>query len=190
MKITMKTLFNKNSLLSFILLLISALIVIRIIPVSVDPVLKLVISKNKVSINHINQARNIESTKEVMVDILNLSDQNRFKHPRLGELGYGDDFFVDIDAAFTVKEAGRYQFIVGSDDGFSLAIDGKALCNYPGSRPLGSQTCNIRLKEGQHNFKLSYYQGYGHAGLKVQYKKAGTSTLYWVGENSPAIHFD
>lgn len=188
---TMNKVLNKNTFLSVTLALIAVSIVLRIMPVSVDPVLKLVISKNKVSINNISQARNIDRSKEVMVDVLNIAEQNRFKHPALGELGYGDDFFVDVEAPFTVKQAGNFQFIVGSDDGFILTINGKQLCNYPGSRPLGNQTCrNINLTEGQHTFKLSYYQGYGHAGLQVQYKKAGPGKPYWVGENSDAISFD
>src|SRR5690606_16816321 len=146
-------------------------IVVRIIPASVDPVIKLVISKNKISIKDIQQHRDIETTKEVMVDVLNIAEQNRFKHPTLGEIGYGNDFFVDIDVPFTVTEGGQYQFIVASDDGFSLSIDEKPICQFRGSRPISNQTCNINLTKGAHNFKLSYYQGYGNAGLRVQHTK-------------------
>lgn len=187
----MKNILNKNTFFSIALALVAISIVIRIMPVTVDPVLKLVISKNKVSISDINQARDIERSQEIMVDVLNIAEQNRFQHPVLGELGYGNDFFVDVEAPFTVKQAGNFQFVVGSDDGFILSINGKQLCNYPGSRPLGTQNCrNIKLAEGQHLLKLNYYQGYGHAGLKVQYRNAGSSKLYWVGENSDALQFD
>lgn len=184
-----KTWFNKNSLLSALLALTFALILSHIIPVSVDPVLKLVISKNRVSIEHIDQPRAIESTKEVMVDIVSFAEQYRFKHPKLGEVGFENDFFVDIETEFTVNEAGKYQFIVASDDGFSLTIDTRRVCDYPSSRPLTKQTCQVQLSAGKHTMALSYYQGYGHAGLQAKYRKAGTPKFYWVGENSPALRF-
>jgi hypothetical protein len=180
---------NKNTWLSILLTLVSLLIVVRIFPTSVDPVLKLVISKNRTSIAHLHQPRVIETTKEVMVDVLNIAEHNRFKHPQLGEIGFGNDFFVDIEAPFTVKQAGRYRFIVASDDGFSLAINERTLCEFTGSQPLNQQTCHIDLSEGSHIFKLAYYQGYGNAGLTVQYAKTGSAKTYWVGEDSPVITF-
>lgn len=186
----MKISLNKNTLLSLLLTLVTLVIIIRIIPVSVDPVLKLVISKNSVSINNINQVRSIEMTKEVMVDRLNLAEQNRFKHPKLGELGYSTDFFVDLDASFTVKQAGNYQFIVASDDGFKLSVDGRQICHYPGSRPISTQTCDIHLSEGVHQLQLNHFQGFGNAGIQVQYKKIGSGGIYWVGENSSVLRFD
>lgn len=180
---------NKNTVLSVILLLTCALIINRIIPISVDPILTLVISKNRTTINDINQTRDIETTKEVMVDILNLAEQSRFKHPKLGEIGYAGDFFVDITKKFTVKQAGSYRFIVASDDGFTLKIDDKKLCKFSGIRALATQTCPTALKEGEHTFQLSYFQGYGNAGLKVQYTKDTGNKTYWVGESSPLISF-
>lgn len=181
--------FDKNWTLSLLLALVCVLIVVRIMPERVDPVIKLVISKNRVNIQNIHQARDIESTKEVMVDILNLAEHNRFKHPKLGEIGFDSNFFVDIDLPFTVTQGGRHQFIVASDDGFSLSIDGKQLCQFPGSRPLGNQTCNVNLSPGEHRFQLAYYQGYGHAGLRVQHRKVSSGKTYWVGENSASLRF-
>lgn len=181
---------NKNTALSVLLVVICVLIGIRITPISVDPVIKLVISKNRAAINNIDQARDIESTKEVWVDIINIAEQNRFKHPDLGEIGYAESFFVDVDTTFTVKQAGNYQFMISSDDGFKLAINGKQLCMFPNGRPIATQTCNVTLTEGEQKFQLSYYQGFGLAGLKAQYTKVGSNKTYWVGENSAAIKFD
>lgn len=185
----MTTILNKNTLLSVVMAVVTLLIIYRITPVTVDPVLELVISKNRVGINSINQQRDITNTQKVMVDILNIAEQNRFKHPKLGELGYGNDFFVDVETTFTVKKAGSYHFLVGSDDGFKLLIDGKPLCQFPGSRPLAVQTCAIDLTEGEHVFKLAYYQGFGNAGLKVEYRLAGNNSRYWIGQNSSFLRF-
>ncbi len=180
---------DKNTLFSILLILVAAAIVYRLIPVRVDPVLTLVISKNQSGITNISQTRDISTTKQVKVDILNFAEKSRFMHPKLGDVGYGTDFFVDVNAPFTVKETGNYVFYVASDDGFILNISGKEICRYPSARGLASQLCNIHLTEGQHEFQLNYYQGYGHAGLKVEYGKAGNSKRYWVGESSPFIRF-
>lgn len=182
--------FNKNTVFSALLALIAALIAIRIMPVSVDDNVKLVISKNRVSATNIYQARDIERTKTVMVDKLNLIVENRFKHPELGNIAdANDDFFVDIDHAITIKKSGDYRFLVGTDDGFSLKIDGALICEHLGDRPYTIQTCNINLSEGKHQFQLSYFQGYGNSGLTVEYAR-GDGTQHWFGEDSSDIDFD
>ncbi len=185
-----KITLDKNTLFSLLLILVTALIINRLIPPSVEPILTLTISKNRVNITHINQARDISASKEVKVDVLNLAEKSRFMHPTLGEIGYGDEFFVDINSVMQVKQPGRYQFFVGSDDGFILTINGREICRFNGSRALATQTCNANLNEGANQFQLNYYQGYGNAGLKVEYRKADSSKRYWVGENSAFIKFD
>src|SRR5688572_32116460 len=89
---------NKNSVFTVLIALIVIIILVRITPVSVDPVVKVVISKNRVSIGNIYQQRDIEFTREVWIDQLNLHNKSRFSHPKLGNIAtYSEDFFVDID---------------------------------------------------------------------------------------------
>lgn len=187
--ITQKT-FNKNTALSIVLFVIVVLILIRITPSYVEPVIKLVISKNKTLIHNIHQPRNIESHREVMVDKLDLEEDNRFRHAELGNIGYADQFFVDINETFTVNRPGWYLFIIGSDDGFTAQINDKPLCEYVSDRPFTKNTCRANLSAGEHRFKLSYFQGYGNAGLTVQYKKMDSEDLYYFGEDSAYISFD
>jgi PA14 domain len=165
------------------------LILNRIIPPSVDAVFSLVISKNRVGITDIHQVRDIEMTKTVMVDRIDLADKSRFRHAKLGEIGYANDFFVDIDAPFTVKVAGDYLFYVASDDGFVFSVDDKKLCEWTHDRPLTTDTCRVRLPVGEHRFKLSYFQGYGNAGLTMSYANAENGTQYLAGKNSKFITF-
>ncbi len=154
------------------------------LPISVDSNLLMSIHKNKVAIEHLNQPRNIDFSKTVYLDKLDLSRGNRFAHPELGDVGFSDNFFADVEAGFEVKQAGDYRFLVASDDGFALAIDGEELCRFTRSRPIRTQVCQARLEEGRHSFKLRYYQGVGHAGLKVQYRRKGDADLHWFGEDS------
>lgn len=180
---------NKNTVFSALLALVVALIVVRITPVSVDENVKLVISKNRTNISNIYQQRDIERTKTVMVDGVNLLVKSRFAHPKLGNIAdANDDFFVDIEHTITVKDSAGYRFLVGTDDGFSLKVDGTLVCEHLSDRPYSIQTCPIELSEGKHLVQFSYFQGYGNSGLTLQYAQ-GDDKEYWFGENSDAVRF-
>lgn len=189
-----KLFFDKNVALSAVLVVVIVAIVNKVMPAHVDHVFDLVVSKNRTAITDIHQVRDIEVSKTISIDRINLAEKSRFRHPKLGDLGFGEYFFADIDAAFNVHVAGDYIFYVGSDDGFSLDIDGRQICEWkhkPGQsdRPFETDTCHIRLKEGEHRFKLSYYQGYGNAGLVMSYSNASSNSQYLAGQNSKFISF-
>jgi hypothetical protein len=182
-------LFSKNSIFSALLILVAILILVRIAPVTVDPVVKLVISKNRVSIANIYQQRDIEFTREVMIDRLNLLEKSRFSHAKLGNIAtYTDDFFVDVNHTITVKKTDTYRFLMGSDDGFSLRIDDKLICEHLGDRPYSVQVCMVHLTEGKHQVAMSYFQGFGNSGFTVQYAR-GDDKPVWFGENSKHVKF-
>ncbi len=183
------TLLNKNSIFTALIIVVAVLILVRIAPVTVDPVVKLVISKNRVSIGNIYQPRDIEFTREVMVDRLNLLEKSRFSHPKLGNIAtYSDDFFVDVNHTITVKQADTYRFLMGSDDGFSLRIDGKLICEHLSDRPYSVQVCMTHLSEGQHQVSMSYFQGFGNSGFTVQYAR-GDEKPNWFGDDSKSVKF-
>lgn len=181
--------FNKNIVFSALLAIICIVIINRITPPHVSPVFELVISKNRASITDIYQPRDIEMTKTVKVDRIDLADKNRFRHRKLGEIGYTDDFFVDINAPFKVKKAGTYTFYLGSDDGFIFSVDGRQLCEWTHDRPFSVNTCRIHLTEGTHRFTLVYFQGFGNAGLTMDYSYEEESAQYVAGEDSRYISF-
>lgn len=159
-------------------------------PAMVNKTLELKIYKNRTPISNIFQERDIINTKSLWVDRLMLKDGARIVHPKLGVIGFGDSFFIDVESSFNVKKAGIYYFIPGSDDGFSLDVDGARLCAFERDRPYSTQRCRIELSEGLHNFKMSYFQGGGHAGLTLAYQFDGDSKQRWVGDNSQYLRFD
>ncbi len=186
----MKTIpFNRNIVFSAVLAVVIIAIVNRVTPPYVSPVFDVVISKNRVSITDIHQPRDIELSKTVKIDRIDLAEQSRFRHRKLGDIGYAGDFFVDIDAPFTVKKAGDYIFYLGSDDGFVFSVDGKKLCEWTHARPLTVDLCRVNLSEGKHNFKLAYFQGFGNAGLTMGYAHGESGTQYIAGEDSRYISF-
>ena len=185
----MKLVINKNSVFSALLALVITLILVRITPVHVDQVIKVVISKNSSSIGNIYQPRNVSNTKEVMVDKLDLLYKGRFGHAKLGNIAdASDDFFVDVDHTISVSKADNYRFLMGSDDGFSLVVDNNLLCEHLGDRPYTVQPCMMFLKEGKHQIHISYYQGYGNSGFTVEYARADDKPR-WFGEDSKDVKF-
>ena len=186
----MKTIpFNKNTVFSILLAVIVVAIINRIIPPYVADVFNVVISKNRTTITDIHQVRDIEITKIVKVDRINLAEKSRFRHAKLGDIGYSNDFFVDINAPFRVKRAGEYVFYLGSDDGFIFSVDGKKICEWTHDRPLTTDMCRVNLSAGEHNFTLVYFQGYGNAGLTMSYAFAADGTQYLAGDNSRYMEF-
>ena len=180
---------NKNTVFSILLAVITGAIIYRITPTYVNDVFTLVISKNRSTITDIHQVRDIEMSKVVTLDQLNLAENDRFRHPKLGDIGYNGDFFVDIDAPFLVKKAGDYVFYLGSDDGFVFSVDGKKICEWTHDRPFTTNICHVNLGAGQHNFKLVYFDGYGNSGLAMSYAFAADGTQYVAGENSKYLKF-
>ena len=186
----MKTIpFNRNIVFSVVLAVITFMIINRIVPPHVSHVFDVVISKNRAGIASINQARDIEMSKTVKIDRINLAEKSRFRHPKLGDIGYANDFFVDINAPFTVKRAGEYVFFLSSDDGFSFSVDDKKLCEFAADRPLSTDPCRVTLTEGKHTFKLVYFQGGGNAGLTMSYAFASDGKQYLAGDDSKYISF-
>jgi PA14 domain len=183
----MNTVMNKNTVTTCLLVVLVLVIAYRIMPVYVPANIKAIVSKNRVSITQIHQKRDIVSTRDVMLDNLNLYHKGKFGHAKLGNIAKAsDDFFVDVDQMFTVHRPGNYQFLVGSDDGFSLMIDEKKICEHLKDRPYSIQSCNVFLNSGKHRFQISYFQGFGQSGFSVQYQTLD-GKVHWFGENSPDL---
>lgn len=180
---------NKNWIFSGLLLVIALLIIVRIIPERVDQVVKVTISKNRTNIKNIHQERDITATRVVTLDRLELLHKGRFGHPKLGNIAQNsDDFFVDVSHRIQVNTSGQYRFLIGSDDGFSLSVDGKKICEHVSDRPYSVQTCNLHLTSGSHEVNISYFQGFGNSGFTVQYA-FGNDKPRWFGDNSKHVRF-
>lgn len=155
----------------------------------VEPVFALDIARNRVPITDLDQARDAEPARRVWVDTLDLARDGRFAHARLGELGYGTNYFVDITRRFDLDRTASYRFVVTSDDGFALAIDGRRVCAFTTPRAMTTQTCSILLSQGRHEFRLAYFQAGGPAGLRVQFGRHGESRLDAFGAGVDGVSF-
>lgn len=176
--------FDSNTVFSAGLVFFFLLIAYRITPPSVDANLKLELSKNRNHIATIDQERSIAETRTMYVDRIDLRERNRISHPKLGPIGWNDDFFMDMTSQFSVKNAATLYFMVGSDDGFKLKIDDREICKFPGDRAYVKQRCSARLTPGEHSLELNYFQGYGHSGLTLEYSNNANGKWRFWGDDS------
>ena len=73
---------------------------------------------------------------------------------------YGDEWFaINYEARFYVRKAGTYTFVLGSDDGAQLHIDGKLIIDNDGVHEDRTKEREVVLDAGLHYLRVPYFQG-------------------------------
>jgi len=83
---------------------------------------------------------------------------------------WGESFIIDLDSCFLVKKAGSYEFIVTSDDGFKLEVDGRMVSSYSGLRQMGATSSRVELEEGYFKIRARYFQSKDEKIFKIKYR--------------------
>ena len=68
-------------------------------------------------------------------------------------------FAIDYTGNFYIADPGRYLFLLSSDDGSKLYIDGKTLIDNDGIHAVQPEMGSINLNGGIHRIRVSYFQG-------------------------------
>ena len=88
-------------------------------------------------------------------------------------------FAIDYNGRFWVKQPGTYRFALASDDGSILYIDGKRVIQNDRLHPVIEKTGKVRLKEGVHAIRVSYFQGPRfHVALVLRVASPGDGDLH------------
>ncbi len=83
-------------------------------------------------------------------------------------------FAIDYNGRFWVKDPGKYEFYLMSDDGSRLYIDGKTVINNDGVHASVERAGSVSLKEGVHRVRVSYFQGPRfHVSLILDVRRPG-----------------
>lgn len=69
-----------------------------------------------------------------------------------------DDFAVIFSSRMIVKKSGKYRFLLGSDDGSRLIVDGNKVVDNDGSHTYMEKMGVAELSEGEHIIKLEYFE--------------------------------
>jgi len=127
--------------------------------------------------------------KEVLwIDKLYFPKGNELRHPLYGYLGYRHDFVIHFDAKFSLAKKGPVRFIIYSDDGFRLKIDGKEVMEYPKDRPFSKSEKEVVLSKGEHTLHIKYFQGFGQLGIVGYYQEG--SKRHLIGQDGEALRFE
>jgi len=83
-------------------------------------------------------------------------------------------FAIDYSGRFWVRDAGKYDFFLMSDDGSKLYIDGKTVINNDGLHGVMTRSGSANLKAGVHRIRVSYFQGPRfHVALVLDFRRPG-----------------
>jgi len=115
---------------------------------------------------------NIKDSKFIATKVL-----NEVNMPNKGALeagfGRGDNTAVQITGFVDVPADGTYSFYTTSDDGSLFYLGELLLVNNDGSHGMVEVGDSFPLKKGKHRFRLDYCQGFGDAGLVLQWSGPG-----------------
>ena len=94
-------------------------------------------------------------------------------------------FAMVWEGEFEVTEGGKHEFLLDSDDGSRLFIDGKILCEIKTVGPVGrAQRKAIDLKPGKHKIRVEYFEFEGFEGLVVGVKPPKQRNYLWLSKES------
>lgn len=104
--------------------------------------------------------------------------------------GQKDNFGLRFDGRIKISKAGKYEFMVASDDGSALWVDGKEIASVDGVHPRSERRGSVELKEGLHAIAVEYFELAGGEELEVRVKGPGLSetgldAILYVEETKP-----
>lgn len=68
-------------------------------------------------------------------------------------------FAIDYTGNFQVTKAGRYRFVLESDDGSALFVDDRLVIDNDGIHAVVLKKGSVHLKAGVHRLRVAYFQG-------------------------------
>lgn len=85
----------------------------------------------------------------------------------LGLAKRADNFAFVFEGLLNIPQEGEYTFHLDSDDGSRLVIDGKQIVINDGIHPKSRRSGKVRLKLGNHELRVEYFEGGGESVLDV-----------------------
>lgn len=87
--------------------------------------------------------------------------------------GFRERFYARWTGQLDILKAGEYEFILTSDDGSRLTLDGRVLIDNGGSHGMETRTGRCTLSAGLHPVRIDFFQGGGGLGLRLEWQLAG-----------------
>ena len=90
----------------------------------------------------------------------------------LGEV-FGENFAARYTARLQVPQSGIYTFVLESDDGSILYLDGEAVIDNSDLHQMNCVSNRIELTAGYHDLKVDYFEKDGQAGVRLSWSGPG-----------------
>lgn len=84
-----------------------------------------------------------------------------------------DNFALRFDGHINIPKAGNYLFLIGSDDGSRLYIDGKVVVDNDGVHPFQQKRKQMQITAGLHAVAVEYFEAGGQETLQVEFQAEG-----------------
>lgn len=150
-------------------------------------IIRTAIIQSRTPLRHLDDPLHPIRKETLWIDTLYFPKGNSLYNPIYGNLGYTHDFVILFDMDMVVKKKSPITFIIYSDDGFRLVIDGKKIMEFTKDRPFSKSQTTLTLQPGKHHIHIKYFQGYGQLGIVGYYRVDHTTKL--LGQDSFAITF-
>ena len=96
------------------------------------------------------------------------------KHQDNTDTGFQDYFLANFSGILKVNYPGKYDFYVGSDDGFRLKIDGQSVMEHKNLRSYQTTSASYVFDQaGEYAIDLSFFEWGGSAGVKLEWTLPG-----------------
>lgn len=88
----------------------------------------------------------------------------------MGDQNFGGAWNIEFSGTLEVKQGGKHQFVISSDDGSALYINGKEVIMNDGLHGNVSRKKTVRLPAGKHQVNLLYFNNNGGHSLSATVK--------------------
>jgi PA14 domain-containing protein/glycosyl transferase family 87 len=111
-----------------------------------------------------------------------VKDVRRWEMSMDGNLASSDQstFSIRWEGYLQIEQAGQYEFMLDSDDGSTLWLNGRRVVDNRGTHVRRQRHGSTQLDSGEHNIKLEYTQGVGNSFLSVSYKAPGMTDWHSI----------
>jgi len=101
--------------------------------------------------------------------------------------GRKDHFYVRWTGAVVIKESGRYNFFLTSDDGSRMFIAGNMVVNNDGLHGMRERSGNRQLNTGKHPIRVDMFEKGGGAGCIFKYSGKDSNNMKVVVPQSALL---
>jgi hypothetical protein len=185
----MKLTGSKLIFLAFTLLFGIFFIYRLLSPIVLQRNISMTIVKQKGVINSVDTPVITDFTANYYINTINFRPGFILYHNDLGDFAYDQNFFLFLNSTMHVKKEGLYTFIIASDDGFRLKLNGRLIGEFISDRSYNSNLYTIFLARGKYKMDLTYFQRFGPQGLSAQYRFNESPIYYFFGEDSSFMSF-